>query len=211
MGMNLSQHYGTKGDAQDYQVHTKLRYGLIGGAAVDFAANDDLALALEILYSMKGSEEDITIRQVSIDGIMEELEKPAKMDVKYFLDYLELPVLFKLKVFKRDGWELSAITGTAVGIKLKGYHELKGKIYFPNSAGGFDAFDVREESRLSDVNMFDFSFVYGGALRIKSKFPLHLEYRFTLGWDYLSLPTYAMFEPVELRNQTWSLMLSSAF
>jgi hypothetical protein len=210
-GMNLSQHYGTKGDEGHYEVETGLRPGFVGGAYIDFAASEDLSLGFEAIYSMKGSYEEITIRYLENGAVLEELEKPAQMDVKYFLDYLELPVLFKLKVLQHPGWELSAITGTAVGIKLKGYHELKGKIYLPNSAGGFDAYDAWEESRLSDVNMFDFSFVYGGALRIKSKLPLHLEYRFTLGWDYISLPTYAMFDPVELRNQTWSLILSSTF
>jgi hypothetical protein len=59
--------------------------------------------------------------------------------------------------------------------------------------------------------MFDFSFIYGGAVDLPVKFPLSVEYRFTLGWDYLALPTYQFFEPVQLRNQAWSLMLSTRF
>ncbi|MCB5261860.1 MAG: PorT family protein [Candidatus Cloacimonetes bacterium] len=210
-GFNLSQHYGTKGDEGDYEVHTGLRPGFIGGAFLDYAANELLSLRLEALYSMKGSREKIGISKIEIDGVLEDLARPAQMHVNYYLDYIELPVLLRLKTFKRENLELCLITGTAMGLKVNAHHQLKGKVYFPVEGGEVELIQISESSRLRDVNMFDFSFVYGGSLDFKTRIPLSLEYRFTLGWDYLSLPTYEFFEPVELRNQTWSVLLSSTF
>ncbi|MCB5288057.1 MAG: PorT family protein [Candidatus Cloacimonetes bacterium] len=210
-GFNISQHYGTKGDEGDYEVHTGLRPGFIGGAFLDYAANELLSLRLEALYSMKGSREKIGISKIEIDGVLEDLARPAQMHVNYYLDYIELPVLLRLKTFKRENLELCLITGTAMGLKVNAHHQLKGKVYFPVEGGEVELIQISESSRLRDVNMFDFSFVYGGSLDFKTRIPLSLEYRFTLGWDYLSLPTYEFFEPVELRNQTWSVLLSSTF
>ena len=64
-GFNLSQHYGTKGDEGDYEVHTGLRPGFIGGAFLDYEVNENLSLELEALYSMKGSREKIGIKKGS--------------------------------------------------------------------------------------------------------------------------------------------------
>lgn len=210
-GFNLSQHYGTKGDEGDYEVHTGLRPGFIGGVFLEYEANDVLSLGLEALYSMKGSREKIRISKIEIDGVMENLAHPAQMKVDYDLDYVELPVLLKLKTFKREKLELCLITGTAMGLKVNSHHQLRGKVYFPRDGDEYEIIEIRESSKLRDVNIFDFSFVYGGSLDFKTRIPLSLEYRFTLGWDYLYLPTYELFEPVELRNQTWSVLLSSRF
>jgi len=211
LGMNLSQHYGTKSDEGDYEVSTGLRPGFIGGVYLDFAAGDNLELGFEALYAMKGSQEKIKITRMELDNQMQELERPATMKVKYHLDYLELPVLLKLKVVKLENIHLSAIAGTAVGIKLHGNHNLEGKVYLPDSDGGFSEILISEHSNLSDVNMFDFSFVYGGGLDFCLFYPMSIEYRFTLGWDYLYLPTYELFEPVALRNQSWAVLLSTTF
>lgn len=211
LGMNLSLNYGTKGDEGDYEVTTGLRPGFIGGLYVDFAATEALTLGFEALYSMKGSRQDILISKIELDSVIEELKRPATMKVKYYLDYLEVPVLMKLKTFSYKKLDLTTIAGTAMSLKLKGYHELEGKIYFPDGEDDFTEIRIWEESDLSDVNMFDFSFVYGGALKLQAGYPFSLEYRFTLGWDYLYLPTYQLFEPVALRNQTWSVLLSTTF
>ncbi|MDD2683045.1 MAG: outer membrane beta-barrel protein [Candidatus Cloacimonetes bacterium] len=211
IGMNLAQHYGTKGDEGDYEVKTRLRPGFIGGMFVEFAASENLSLGFEALYTQKGSKEKISISRMELDGVIEELSQPATMDVKYYLDYLEIPVLFKLKTMSFPKCDLVAIAGTAMAVKVKGYHELDGTVYLPDQEGGSMTLPIWEESSLSDINMFDFSFVYGGALNFQAKYPVSLEYRFTLGWDYLYLPTYKFFEPVALRNQTWSVLLCTTF
>ncbi len=211
LGMNLSQHYGNKSDAEDYNVKSGVRAGISGGAFLDFAANDNLSLGFEALYSMKGSRQKIRISTMELDGVYEELAKPATMDVRYYIDYLEIPVLFKIKTLSVGKLDLWAVTGTAMSLKLKGHHDLDGTVWFPNDDGSFTTFDIRESSNLKDINIFDFSFVYGGFIDLGRSFPLSIEYRFTLGWDYLHLPTYNLFEPVALRNQAYSVYISKTF
>lgn len=210
LGFNLAQHYGTKDQEQDYEVKTSLRPGINAGVFLDMIILPNLSLGYELLYSMKGSNETITINSMEIDGVTEDLPRPATMKVQYYLDYIELPVLLKVKLADRPAFALTAISGTAMGLKVKGHHKLDGTVYFPDE-DGFSIINIKEESKLAGVNMFDFSFVYGGTLELKTKLPLSLDYRFTLGWDYLSLPTYQFFEPVLLRNQTYSLGLSTRF
>ncbi len=216
LGFNLATQYGTPIPEYDYKVSTSVRPGVTAGAFLDMEILPNFSLGYELLYSQKGSNETITILRLDTDddGITEALQKPAEMKVKYYLDYLEVPILLKVKVLDRSRFSLTALTGTAMGLKIKGDRELKGTVYFPNGSG-FDAIPLQAESKLSDVNQFDYSFVYGGSLNLKTKLPLCLEYRFTLGWDYLSLPTNPEFDPnskpVELRNQTYSLLFSTTF
>ncbi len=209
-GLNIATHYGTKDQASDYEVHSRVRTGAIAGLYLDLKAAGNLSLGYELLYSMKGSNQTIKIKSIEIDGVMENLSKPAVMNVLYYMEYIEVPVLMKLAVIEAPGFRLSAITGTAMSLKIHGSHELDGKLYFPDN-GSFTEIPIREKSDLKDVNMFDFSFVYGGKIEFKSMYDLFLEYRFTLGWDYLMLPTYADFPGVELRNQTYSLLLGARF
>lgn len=209
-GLNISQHYGTKDDSMDFEVDTGLRAGAVAGVYLDLVALPNLRLGYELLYSMKGSSQQITIKRMELDGVMEDLAKPAVMNVKYHMDYIEVPVLLKLRVLDRPTWSMQAITGTAMGLKVRGRHRLDGKVYLPNGSS-FDEIEITDSSDLKSVNMFDFSFVYGGSLDIKTRIPLFVEYRFTLGWDYLRLPTYELFDPVELRNQTYSLIFGTRF
>jgi hypothetical protein len=209
-GLNVSQHYGTKGDDLDFSVKTGMRAGIAAGAYLDLQVLPNLKLGYELLYSQKGSHEEITIKRMELDGEMQELVRPAVMKVEYFLDYLEVPVLFKVRVWDGKLTSAEAITGSAMAVKLKGKHDLRGMVYLPDG-DDFTEIAISESDDLSEVNMFDFSFVYGGSLRFKTKLPISLQYRFTLGWDYLALPTYEFFEPVELRNQAWSLLLQTEF
>ncbi|MDZ4182249.1 MAG: outer membrane beta-barrel protein [Candidatus Cloacimonadaceae bacterium] len=208
-GMNLAQHYGTKIDETDMSVKTGLRPGIIGGAYMDLNVLPSFAIGFELLYSMKGSSETITIKRMDTDddGISEELIRPAVMKIKYHLDYVELPILMKINVLDSDKISLDAVAGTAMSLKVRSSHALDGIVYFPDGNGGYSEIPIIESSKLPYVNMFDYSFVYGGTLRFKRANPFFLEYRFTLGWDYLKLPTYQLSEPAELRNQTYSLML----
>ncbi len=209
-GLNIAMHYGTKDQAADYEVHSGVRTGLTAGLFFDLRAAENLTLGYELLYSMKGSNQEIKIKRIEIDGEYEELSKPAVMNALYYLEYIEIPVLLKLAVIETKKLKLSAISGTAMSLKINGRHKLDGIIYFPEG-DGFTEIPISESSGLEDVNMFDFSFVYGGKIEYKARYDLFLEYRFVLGWDYLSLPTFADFAPVELRNQTYSLMLGLNF
>lgn len=206
MGFNLAQHYGPKADETVYKVETGMRPGLTGGAFLNYRILDEVRLGYELLYSMKGSREKITI--LSMDG--EILPKPAVMSVRYDLDYLEVPIDLRLRTFSTDNFALETIAGTAMSYKIHGHHELDGKVYIPDGEG-FAEFPIHEESDLATVNQFDYSFIYGLAAQYRGKLKLDAEFRFTLGWDYLSLPTFSLEDPAVLRNQCYSLCLGMQF
>lgn len=206
LGFNLAQHYGTKVDESEYRVKAGMRPGVSAGVFMNYAILYDLRLGYELLYTQKGSREKITI--LSMEG--EELVRPAVMDVKYDLDYLELPIMLRLRTYATSKLDIEAVTGTAMSLKVHGHHELDGTVYLPDG-DDFSAIPISEESSLSGVNQFDYSFVYGAAVYYRGKPDISAEFRFTLGWDYQSLPTFSLSDPVELRNQTYSLMLGVRF
>lgn len=216
-GLNLAQHYAPNADETEYEVGTSMRTGLIAGAWLDLRILPQFALGYELLYSQKGSREQILVKK--LEGEPEPLQKPAVMNVDYDLDYLEIPVLLKVKTLEAGAISLEAIAGTAFGYRVKGRHQLKGTLYLPITTtpdpNDFDEMHLAQSSKLKYVNRFDYSMVYGTALRYSGKVRLSAEFRFTLGWDYLQLPTFSMddvkVEPVELRNQTYSAILGIEF
>jgi hypothetical protein len=105
-----------------------------------------------------------------------------------------------------------------MSLKTRGRYVLSGVLtdgeqYIPLSA---DA-DLRE------VDIFDFLFVYGGGYeREVGGTRVMIEYRFTMSWHDLHMPTYANVpfedeellienEPVPLKNQTYSITLGIRF
>lgn len=205
-GYNLAQHYGVKEQAAGYKVKTGFHHGMTAGLMLELPITPDFAFRYEFNYVTKGSSEQITIKE--LDG--EALIKPAVMNVKYGMDYIEFPMLLKLKTLKGDNFSLSVVAGAAMALKINGDYSLDGKLYFP-VAGSFEVIKIKDKSRLNDINQFDYSLIYGGELDfIVMKQPLTLGYRFTIGWDYLNLPTYQAggFEPVQLRNQSYALYMS---
>lgn len=208
-GYNLTQHYGTKDQTGDYIVRTGFRHGFTTGLNLHLPINDKFALMYEFLYVTRGSKENITI--VELDD--EPLVKPAVMDVKYFMDYVEFPFLLQYKFMEKKNFSLSMVSGVAMALKVKGDYELDGVIYFPDG-DGYSTFILKDKSHLEEVNMFDFSLIYGGELGFQFwSTPMALAYRFTIGWDYLDLPTYSAGDsaPVSLRNQSYSLSLRIPF
>jgi hypothetical protein len=220
-GFNLAQHYAPNMKEDVYKVNTGMRPGIMAGAWLDMEILPHLALGYELLYTQKGSNESISVLKIEEgEGNWVDLEKPAQMHVKYQLDYLELPILLKIKTFERGRFSMTALTGTAFSYKVHSHHELDGTVYFyegEDSLGvpEYSEIPISQQSGLKYVNSFDYSFVYGTALSYSGKVKLTAEFRFTLGWDYLQLPTFSMsdveMEPVELRNQTYSLIIVCEF
>jgi hypothetical protein len=79
------------------------------------------------------------------------------------------------------------------------------------------------DSDMSEVEMFDYSFVYGAGVDFSVRgMQLLLEYRFAIGWNSLAMPTYAYVpfgdeeilienEPVPLKNQNHLLLIGITF
>ncbi|MBM4403631.1 MAG: hypothetical protein FJ042_04510 [Candidatus Cloacimonetes bacterium] len=71
---------------------------------------------------------------------------------------------------------LNAITGIAMALEVRSRYHPDGIIWFHESDGSFTPITIQESSRLTTINRFDFSFVYGGSVKWhKLPLPLTLE------------------------------------
>lgn len=208
-GISLAQHVGTEERDADYEVSSTWRRGFAVGAFLSFPVTSRFTLQQEVLYIQKGSQQDIGV---------EILEIPTVLDVTYDMDYIEIPVLLKFAWLKWELSELYSLAGTALSLKVNDRYRLEGEI-----TDGSEVIPLRANSDMSEVDMFDFSFVYGFGLEL----PLLgrsvlVEYRFTMGWNTLAMPTYAYVPfgdeeilidnvPVPLKNQNHVIMLGMTF
>jgi hypothetical protein len=111
--------------------------------------------------------------------------------------------------------------GTALSISIDDHYELRGVLDVEGDDQ--DPIPIYADADMSEVDMFDYSFVYGlGYEHHTCRMNLIVEYRFTSSWNTLQMPTYAHIDtfegqhteenlPVPLKNQTHSLMLGVRF
>ena len=195
-GYNLSQHYGTKTGAENYEVDTHFRHAAGGGVFMYSPITETFGIQQELLYVMKGSREDIAIR-----------DQPIRVRVDYDMDYIEIPVLFKFQQHRFRKFALYGFSGFALSILVKAHYNLIGTIEF-NEGDDVTVMPISASNNMPDTDIFDFSFLYGGGIdfRIRS-LDLFFEHRFTIGWNELLLPTFENQDPVPLRNQSYLFML----
>jgi hypothetical protein len=208
-GVSLAQHVGTEERNADYTVSSTWRRGLAAGAFLSFPVSSRLSVQQELLYLQKGSEQDIGVKI---------LEIPTTLHVTYDMDYIEIPVFLRFAWLKSEHREFYSMAGTALSLKVNDRYRLSGEV-----TDGEEVIPIRVDSDMSEVDMFDFSFAYGLGLA----FLLHgqttiVEYRFTMGWNTLAMPTYSYVpfgddeilienEPVPLKNQSHGIMIGIAF
>jgi|GEM_PF-764243 len=208
-GLNLAQHVGTEERGAEYTVSSAWRTGFAAGAFLAFHVTSRFSVQQEVLYVQKGSRQDIGV---------EILEIPATLHVVYDMDYIEIPVLFKLAWMRYKSSELYGLAGTAMSIKVRDHYRLEGEV-----TDGEEVIPIRADSDMSEVDMFDFSFAYGLGMEFRAYGQdVFLEYRFTMCWNTLAMPTYAYVpfedeeilidnEPVPLKNQSHAIMLGISF
>jgi hypothetical protein len=134
------------------------------------------------------------------------------------MDYVELPVLLRFTWLETDRGSFYSLSGTALSLKISDRYILKGEI-----DDGRQVVPIEANEDMSEVDMFDYSFVYGMGYEfaVGGHHGL-IEYRFTIGWNTLQMPTHAYVpfvdeeilienEPVPLKNQTHSLMVGARF
>ena len=204
-GLSMAQHYGSEERDPEYAVTSHWRAGLAVGLALRLPVTERFAIQPEVMYVQKGSRQDIAV---------EILEIPTVLDVTYNADYLEIPTLMRFTWYRRGFWSLSSLSGFALSLKIHDRYLLAGEV-----DDGVQRVPLRADADMSEVDMFDFSFVYGIELGLPLlQRNLLLEYRFAIGWNVLAMPTYAYVpfedeeilienDPVPLRNQSHLLLL----
>ncbi len=208
-GACFAQHVGTEERGSEYEVDSEWRTGFTGAVFVYWPATERFGLQQEVAYTQKGSSQRIDVEIIDI---------PTTLDVTYELDYLEIPVLARYAILRSERAELYSLTGMAMSIMLTSHYELRGEV-----TDGIDTVQVTADADMSEVDLFDFSVVYGLGYEFEAVgHDVFLEYRFTMSWNTLYLPTYAYVpfgdeellienEPVPLKNQTHSISLGISF
>jgi len=208
-GLSLSQHSGIEERGSEYSVSSSWRTGFAAGAFLYLPITSRFGIQQEVFYTQKGSSQDISV---------DILEIPTVLHVTYDMDYIEIPVLFRFDWYRSVGGAVYSLAGTALSFKVHDRYTLDGVI-----DDGSQQVTLSADSDMSEVEMFDYSFVYGtGAEFSFLGQRLLLEYRFAIGWNSLLMPTYAYVpfedeeilvenEPVPLKNQNHLVLLGITF
>jgi len=191
-GYSMSTQYGINDPRIPYTVDTQFRHGLAGGLMVYFPITDSFGLQQEVLYVMKGSSEDIVMKAQAVTTHTE-----------YKLNYLEIPFVFRYTFAKLGKFKIYGSSGFALSILLNGTSKLDGVV----DVGG-TRIPFSESTKLEGVDTFDYGFLYGAGVEFKLlKKKCFFEYRFTIGWNTLLMPTSAGQAPAPLRNQDYIFTL----
>ena len=208
-GLSLAQHAGTEERDADYRVTSHLRKSFAASVFLYFPVTSRFGMQQELVYARKGSRQDIGV---------EILEIPTVLDVTYDMDYVEIAALMRFAWLQGSKRELYSLAGTAFSLKVHDRYILDGEV-----TDGEQVVPVRADADMSEVDMFDFSFVYGTGFAFSLFSQRFLvEYRFTIGWNTLAMPTYAYVpfgedhllidnKPVLLKNQDHLILLGISF
>jgi hypothetical protein len=207
--LGFAQHSGIEERDSEYDVSSSWRTGFAASAFLYVPITPRFGIQQEVAYAQKGSRQDIGV---------EILDVPTVLSVTYDMDYIEIPVMLRFTWHESPRWTLYSLSGTALSFKVRDRYVLEGEL-----DDGEQVVPLRADSDMSEVDIFDYSFVYGFGLETPAfGRSLVLEYRFTIGWNTLMMPTYAYVpfgdetvlidnEPVPLKNQSHAVMLGIAF
>jgi hypothetical protein len=192
-GYSLSTQYGITVPNIPYTVESHYRNGLAGGILFYFPVTEYFGVQQEFLYVTKGSSEDITMNT-----------QPIKTHTEYNLNYFEIPFVFRFTFVKLGDFKIYGSSGFALSILLNGDSKLDGTV----DVGGGTLVPFSESTKLEGVDIFDYGFLYGAGLDFNLfKKNCFFDYRFTIGWNTLMMPTSTGQDPAPLRNQDYTFTL----
>lgn len=208
-GLSFAQHTGIEERNSEYTVKSHWRTGFAAGVFLYVPVTARFGVQQELVYAQKGSRQEIGVKILDI---------PTVLDVTYDMDYIEIPVFMKFALLQRERIAVHSVAGTALSIMVRDHYSLAGEI-----DDGSQTVPLGADADMSEVDMFDYSFVYGfDAETTVSNLRAFLEYRFVIGWNTLLLPTYAYVpfgdesllidnDPVPLKNQAHYIVVGISF
>lgn len=181
-GVNIADFGGSDADSLG---STKSKAGFVGGAFAEFMIGDMFAIQPEVLYSQKGIK-------------AEEAGATAKLK----LDYIEVPVLFKVNIpIEGSKVRPSVYAGPAVAFKAS--------CKVSGSVGGVDV-DVDCDDPLIDlpVKSTDFGVAFGGGIAFDvGGAEVGIDVRYTLGLTKIDDDP----DPFDIKNRVISIMGTVGF
>ncbi len=197
-GLSLATQYGIKPADDIYMVETSGRIAFAGGIFAYFPITGSVGIQQELLYSMKGSGQDVTITTpFNINTVS-----------KYKLNYFEMPIVLKYKFVNIRNVGIYGSAGIALSLLINGEYNITSTI----NTGAPPIIVTKESGDMKGLDTFDYSFVYGAGADFKLlKKDFFFEYRMTIGWNTLALPNASGADPVPLRNQDYIFALGMYF
>lgn len=195
-GYSIATQYGIDPADPEYIVDTDVRHGFAGSFFLYFPVTESFGIQHEFQYVHKGSKQSVQL----IDG-------PLRVTSEYKLNYFELPILFRYTFVKIKNTGIYLNSGFVMSLLLKGEYKVDGVI----EIGGTEV-PFGESGSTEGIDTFDFSFAYGAGVdfNLFSK-TCFFEYRQTIGWNTLQMPTSNDQETAPLRNQDYILALGMFF
>ena len=195
-GYNMAMQYGTMPADITYEVESDARHGFTGGIILIFPITDAFSVQQEFLYANKGSRQYITIT-----------EPPVSTSTVYNINYFELPMLFRYTFANIGDVGIFGSTGFALSMLLNGDYTVDGSIDFDGTQVPFS-----QSGDTDGLDIFDYSFIYGLGVKFNVlKQKCFFDYRQTIGWNTLNMPTFEGEDPAPLRNQSYSFSLGIYF
>lgn len=196
-GYNIATQYGSKTSDPLYDVDSEPRHGFSGAFFLRFPITDVFSIQQEFMYTQKGSVQNVTTTQ-----------PPLSTSSEYKIDYFELPIMFRYTFLNIGNVGVYGSSGFALSMLLKGEYTVDGVV----DVGGGVKVPFNESGDTDEMDDFDYNFIYGLGLEFGLfKQECFFDYRQTIGWNTLLMPTVEGGEPAPLRNQTYSLSLGILF
>jgi len=159
----------TEGDFSDYEKKSVI--GFQGGLTFDLGISDIFTIQPEVLFIQKGGKSTY------------KLDDNNKIENRYYFNYVDVPVLAKLKFYGDDGGSgfyflAGPYVGLALGGKVKSTTTLLG---VENEAENDFSFD--NDSEQERAKRLDYGVSFGGGIKINR---LILDLRYNLGLNNVS-------------------------
>jgi len=195
-GYSMATQYGIIEPDIPYTVDVFYRHGLAGGLLIYYPITDSFGMQQEFLYVQKGSIEDIVLK-----------DRPINTHTEYDLNYFEIPIVMRYAFIRVGDFTLYGCSGYTLSILLNGEYRLSGVAEINGIPVSFT--DV---NKIDGLDIFDYGFLYGAGVDTKlfGK-QCFFEYRFTIGWNTLMMPTAEGEDPAPLRNQDYIFTLGMYF
>lgn len=175
VGGNMAKPTGD--DVDDLEGTLKHKIGFAGGIFLAFNLGKVVAIQTEVLYTMKGA----TFEYEDLDETVQE---------KLHGDYLEIPLLLKLKI-PTPGIQPFVFAGPYVGFKLKEKLTYMGE-------------EIPVEEQILKNN--DYGAIFGGGLQLGRS--LHVDVRYSMGLQKIIDEGT---EAVDFKNGVWSATIGIGF
>ncbi|MDZ7722620.1 MAG: porin family protein [candidate division KSB1 bacterium] len=184
-GYSMATQYGILAPDLPYSVDVYYRHGLAGGLLIYYPITESFGMQQEFLFVQKGSREDIDLK-----------DRPINTRTEYDLNYFEIPMLIRYSFAQMGDFTLYGSSGFVLSILLNGDYRLSGVAKVDGVPVSF--YDV---NKIKGIDVFDYAFLYGAGVEstILGK-ECFFEYRFTIGWNVLMMPTAEGEDPAPLRN-----------